>query len=54
MRNIKYFIHYIFGKHEWKLRAILYRGNDSVGHTEECYHYECIKCHRVKKVKVNR
>jgi hypothetical protein len=52
MKTLKYFMHYFFGKHKWTFKAKSFRGNDKVGHTEDCYYFECVQCHKEKRVKV--
>lgn len=52
MKWIKYIFHYFFGKHKWRLFGIFYKGNDTTGHTEDEYIFECSICHKEKHIKI--
>lgn len=52
MKAVKYFLHYLLGKHKWRFIAKTYSGNDLVGHVEDSYIFECDICHKLRIIKV--
>lgn len=52
IKDLKYFIHYFFGKHEWVFKVKVSEGNKEKGWKEKAYIFECRKCHKQKYIDV--
>lgn len=42
----------IFHKHQYVFCGKFYKGNEEIGHTEDCYIFGCKVCKKTKKIKV--
>lgn len=51
IKFLKYFLHYFFGKHRWKLGARFYY--DKAGkQIDDEYVFQCCKCPKEKHIKI--